>query len=122
MLEYLLQIDWFPPFSPHLSPPPLSFPPQQFLFPKLRTEYDDLQAAYHKHLSDLESLLTQKLFEEAYAELMSWLSKKHNHLQNPDPITGKPEQVTALLARHKVRKIKHTYYYSFSVLLISSLT
>ena len=110
MLGYFVHNNWFSPSPPPLSPPPL-LPPlrPQFLVPKLRTMYYDLQAASHKYLSDLESLLTLKQFEEAFAEIMNWLSKTHNQLQNPDPITGTPEQVTALLARHKVRVIKHEY-------------
>ena len=102
----------FPPSPPPLPPPTLPPPPPQCPAPKLRAQYNDLQAASHKYRSDLESLLTLKQFEEAYAELMDWLSKTHNHLQNPDPITGKPEQVTALLARHKVYIVKHGYLHS----------
>ena len=114
---YKLQFS-LPPTPP---PPPLPLsPPPALLLSSLtsdslslphqhRDQFDNLQAASHKYLSDLESLLTLKQFEEAFAEIMSWLSKTHNQLQNPVPITGKPEQVTALLARHKVRIIKHEY-------------
>ena len=108
------------PLSPPPPPAPPLFPPPALLLSSLtshplslphqhRDQFGNLQAASHKYLSDLESLLTLKQFEEAFAEIMSWLSKTHNQLQNPVPITGKPEQVTALLARHKVRIIKHEY-------------
>ena len=41
--------------------------------------------------------------EEAYDELRDWLAKTHHQLQDADLITGEREQVTALLAKHKVR-------------------
>ena len=68
-----------------------------------RAQFDDLQTVSLTRLSELkESLLTLGQFEEAYDELRDWLAKTHHQLQNPDLITGEGEQVTALLAKHKV--------------------
>ena len=54
------------------------------------------------HVQMLEEVKGELRQVEAYDELKEWLAKTYHQLQNPDLITGEWEQVTALLAKHKV--------------------
>jgi len=47
-------------------------------------------------------LLTLGQFQQAFDELWVWLSTIHAQLQDPDPITGKIEEVTSLMTKHTV--------------------
>lgn len=50
-----------------------------------------------------ESLLSLGQFEGAYDDLWAWLMGAVKQLEEFEPITGDPDAVATLLAKHKVR-------------------
>ncbi|XP_065889965.1 microtubule-actin cross-linking factor 1-like isoform X3 [Dysidea avara] len=68
---------------------------------QLHNKWDHLNTLLTQRKTQLEeALLTLGQFQQAFDELWVWLSTIHAQLQDPDPVTGKIDEVTSLLTKH----------------------
>ena len=75
-----------------------------------RALWDTINSAGMERQSLLEeSLLSVGEFEDAYSELLAWLTDALRQLGEAEPITGDPDMVAAQLARHKVERADFTW-------------
>lgn len=69
----------------------------------LKSRCETLNAASTERQAALEeSLLSLGQFEGAYDDLWAWLMGAVKQLEEFEPITGDPDAVAVLLAKHKV--------------------